>query len=169
MAKKLTATDLNKLSKGINKTKTHPILDGQFEVVIDQHFKDSSINNIFTGLVEVIKGILPSELTELTFSRIAQHIGMTLMLREFTDLPIPNKNEFQTLIKVYENLLNTNIFVEVMNKLPEDQIRKVEKRFKEIESRFDKIVKESEKEDELDRKRNEIHPWIGLDANGDSE
>ncbi|MEK4432984.1 hypothetical protein MHB54_27915 [Paenibacillus sp. FSL M7-0802] len=162
MAKKLTATDLNKLSKGINKTKTHPILDGQFEVTIDQHFKNSSINNIFTGLFEVVKDINKSELTELTFSRIAQQIGMTLMLREFTDLPIPNKNDFQTLIKVYENLLNTNIFVEVMNKMPEDQIRKVEKRFKDIKSTFD----------EIERKANETTATTApgeVEHNGDSE
>ncbi|MBE7897185.1 hypothetical protein G7L40_00475 [Paenibacillus polymyxa] len=160
MAKKLTATDLNKLSKGINETRTYPILDGQFDVIINQHFKDTSINNIFTGLVEVVKGIEASELTELTFSRIAQQIGMTLMLREFTDLPIPNKNDFQTLIKVYENLLNTNIYVEVMNKLPEDQIRKVEKRFNDIKSTFD----------EIERKANETTTVpVEAEHNGDSE
>lgn len=165
MPKKLTVAELNKLTKEINETKTYPILDGQFDVTINQHFKDTSINNIFTGLIEVVKGIEASELTELAFSQIAEQVGLTLMLREFTDLPIPNKNDFQTLIKVYENLLNTNIFVEVMNKLPEDQIKKVEKRFKEIESRFDEINKEAES----NRENNETHPIMGLNTNDDSE
>ncbi|MET3209905.1 UNVERIFIED_CONTAM: hypothetical protein ABIC26_002853 [Paenibacillus sp. PvR008] len=146
MTKKITATELNKLSKELEQTKTHPILDGQFEVTIKQNFKESSINNIFTGLIEVVQGIEKSQLTELTFSQIASQIGSTLMLREFTDLPIPNKNDFQTLIKVYENLLNTNIFVEVVNKLPEIQVKKLEKRFKEIADNFAEIERKANEE-----------------------
>ncbi|MMZ67798.1 hypothetical protein D1872_304210 [compost metagenome] len=68
------------------------------------------------------------------------------MLREFTDLPIPNKNDFQTLVKAYENLLNTNIFVEVANKLPEIQVKKLEKRFKEIADNFAEIERKANEE-----------------------
>ncbi|KZE65168.1 hypothetical protein AV545_04390 [Paenibacillus jamilae] len=146
MSKKLTATELNKLSKELEQTQTYPILDGQFEVTVKQNFKESSINNIFTGLIEVVQGIEKSQLTELTFSQIASQIGSTLMLREFTDLPIPNKNDFQTLIKVYENLLNTNIFVEVANKLPEVEVKKLEKRFKEIADNFAEIERKANEE-----------------------
>ncbi|MEC4565335.1 hypothetical protein L8C07_05210 [Paenibacillus sp. CMAA1739] len=146
MTKKLTVSELNKLSKELEQTQTYPILDGQFEVTIKQNFKESSINNIFTGLIEIVQGIESSQLTELTFSQIASQIGSTLMLREFTDLPIPNKNDFHTLIKVYENLLNTNIFVEVANKLPEIQVKKLEKRFKEIADNFAEIERKANEE-----------------------
>ncbi|MDP9675170.1 hypothetical protein J2W97_001153 [Paenibacillus jamilae] len=146
MTKKLTVSELNKLSKELEQTQTYPILDGQFEVTVKQNFKESSINNIFTGLIEVVQGIEKAQLTELTFSQIASQIGSTLMLREFTDLPIPNKNDFQTLIKVYENLLNTNIFVEVANKLPEVEVKKLEKRFKEIADNFAEIERKANEE-----------------------
>ncbi|KAF6630497.1 hypothetical protein H6F38_13765 [Paenibacillus sp. EKM208P] len=159
MAKKLTVSELNKLSKELGQTQTYPILDGQFEVTIKQNFKESSINNIFTGLIEVVEGIEKSQLTELTFSQIASQIGSTLMLREFTDLPIPNKNDFQTLIKVYENLLNTNIFVEVANKLPEVEVKKLEKRFKEIADNFA----------EIERKANEEMNSTETNSHADSE
>ncbi|QNR65531.1 hypothetical protein IAQ67_16750 [Paenibacillus peoriae] len=159
MAKKLTVSELNKLSKELGQTQTYPILDGQFEVTIKQNFKESSINNIFTGLIEVVEGIEKSQLTELTFSQIASQIGSTLMLREFTDLPIPNKNDFQTLIKVYENLLNTNIFVEVANKLPEVEVKKLEKRFKEIADNFA----------EIERKANEEMNSTETNSDADSE
>ncbi|KAF6620435.1 hypothetical protein HFE03_07210 [Paenibacillus sp. EKM102P] len=159
MTKKLTVSELNKLSKELEQTQTYPILNGQFEVAIKQNFKESSINNIFTGLIEVVQGIEKSQLTELTFSQIASQIGSTLMLREFTDLPIPNKNDFQTLIKVYENLLNTNIFVEVANKLPEIEVKKLEKRFKEIADNFA----------EIERKANEEMNSNGANSSANSE
>lgn len=159
MGKKLTVSDLNKLGKELEHSKTYPILDGQFDVTIKQNFKESSINNIFTALIEVVQGIEKSELTELTFGQIAAQIGSTLMLREFTDLPIPNKNDFQTLIKVYENLLNTDIFVEVVNKLPESQVKKLEKRFKEIADNFA----------EIERKANEKANSIEVRPDADSE
>ncbi|KAF6626942.1 hypothetical protein H6F38_23070 [Paenibacillus sp. EKM208P] len=159
MTKKLTASELNKLNNKFNEKKAISILNGQFEVTIFQQFKDTSINNIFTGLIEVVKGIDDKQLTELMFSQIAEQIGLTLMLREFTDLPIPNKNDFQTLIKVYENLLNANIFVEVMNELPESQIRKVEKRFEEIQEMYK----------EIERKANEQLNNIQVEQNDDSE
>jgi|GEM_PF-3068428 len=132
MTKKLTAAELNKLSSKFNELKKVHILDGQYEVSIYTSFRESLIENVVMTYIGLLEDLKKSE--NVTNETIKNTVVLldTLILREFTDLPIPKKNDIPNLIKFTHNLLDNGILVEVYNHIPKDQIEKVKAKLEQV-------------------------------------
>lgn len=142
MAKKLTASELNKLSSKFNEKTTIHILDGEFEVSINTNFRDSDIDNIVLNYLTVLQEIQRKE--QITDELLKDTVSLlnTFVLREFTDLPIPKKNDIDSLIRVTKNLLDNGITNEVLSHIPRTQIIRVENRIKEAQKGIGKVMGE---------------------------
>lgn len=142
MAKKLTAAELNKLSSKFNELKKVFILDGQYEVSIHTNFRESLIENVVMNYIEILEELKKSE--NVTNETVKNTVVLldTLILREFTDLPIPKKNDIPNLIKFTHNLLDNGILVEVYNHIPKDQIEKVKTKLEQVSKGMGKATAE---------------------------
>jgi hypothetical protein len=132
MAKKLTVAELNKLSSKFNERKKIYILDGQYEVNVNTEFRESAIENVaisYIGILEQVKS-QPNASNETIKDTVA--LLNTLILREFTDLPIPKKNDILNLIKFTHNLLDNGIMVEVYNSIPKEQILRIQTKLEQV-------------------------------------
>ncbi|MEK4008334.1 hypothetical protein [Paenibacillus sp. FSL H3-0333] len=126
MAKKLTLTELNKLGEKFNERKKIYILDGQYEVDIDVTFKLSDIDDLVMVYASAIQEL--KEMNDTDEIQIKDTLSLlpTLILRAFTNLPIPKEStDISSLIVISKNLYNLGITEEVYSKLPEEQIKKV--------------------------------------------
>lgn len=140
MAKKLTASELNKLSAKFNNKTTIRILDGEFEVAINDVFRDTDIDNVVLNYLTVLQEVNRKE--QITDELLKDTVSLlnTFVLREFTDLPIPKKNDITSLIKVTKNLMDNGITNEVLNHFPADQLIKVETKLKEAQKGIGKVM-----------------------------
>lgn len=142
MAKKLTAAELNKLSSKFNDKTVIRILDGEFEVSINNTFRDSDIDNVVLNYLTVLQEVQRKE--QITDELIKDTVSLlnTFVLREFTDLPIPKKNDITSLIRVTKNLLDNGITNEVLSHIPPAQLARVENRIKEAQKGIGKVMGE---------------------------
>lgn len=142
MAKKLTAAELNKLSSKFNDKTVIRILDGEFEVSINNTFRDSDIDNVVLNYLTVLQEVQRKE--QITDELIKDTVSLlnTFVLREFTDLPIPKKNDITSLIRVTKNLLDNGITNEVLSHISPAQLVRVENRIKEAQKGIGKVMGE---------------------------
>ncbi|MNC37176.1 hypothetical protein D3C75_857320 [compost metagenome] len=131
MVKKLTTIELNKLSSKFNKQKKVSICNNEYEVTIYTNFRETKIDRVIMEYLSYIQNL--KTVQELDYNLIKDTLSLllTLVLREFTDLPIPKSKEIKNisnLIKVTHNLLDLGIFHETLNHIPEEQIAKVKER-----------------------------------------
>lgn len=140
MAKKLTASELNKLSAKFNNKTTIRILDGEFEVAINDVFRDTDIDNVVLNYLTVLQEVNRKE--QITDELLKDTVSLlnTFVLREFTDLPIPKKNDIASLIKVTKNLMDNGITNEVLNHFPIEQLAKVEIKLKQAQKGIGKVM-----------------------------
>lgn len=140
LAKKLTASELNKLSAKFNNKTTIRILDGEFEVSINDVFRDTDIDNVVLNYLTVLQEVHRKE--QITDELLKDTVSLlnTFVLREFTDLPIPKKNDITSLIRVTKNLMDNGITNEVLNHFPAEQLIKVEAKLKEAQKDIGKVM-----------------------------
>lgn len=118
-AKKLTLSNLNKLASQFNeKRKITILVNGEeFEVMIHNKFRETAVRKVCVDYIKILYEL--KQLNNLDDEAIlnATYLLNTLVLKEFTNLPIPdvvNKGnvtveDLEKLIKVTENLVDLGI------------------------------------------------------------
>ncbi|QSF43267.1 hypothetical protein [Paenibacillus tianjinensis] len=127
MAKKLTLAELNKRVKKFNEKKRIYICGGEYEVDIDLEFRPSEIDDLILTYSTAIEEL--KRLTNATDIQIKDTVSLlpTLVLRSFTNLPIPkNYKDIASLIIISKNLYDDGIIEEVYSHFPVDQLKKIE-------------------------------------------
>ncbi|WP_431785782.1 hypothetical protein [Paenibacillus lactis] len=142
MSKKLTVSALNKLESQLNTQRVIQILGDQYEVKIKTIFRESQIQSVVTNYLTLLQDL--KSRTEVDEALIQGTIGLlnTMILREFTDLPIPKGNKIEELVKVSKTLLDSGIMKETFDKLDKDELAKIEDKIKSVNSEVGKIVGE---------------------------
>ncbi|MGG0793845.1 hypothetical protein ABE137_07540 [Brevibacillus laterosporus] len=125
MAKRLTLNDLNKEHKKISGQKVVHILNGQYEVKIDEHIRNSKLIDMLSDLSQLLSPLASDSSVTPEDLALATKLSDVLFLRTFTDLPIPKENDLSTLTKVYIALYDTDILEEVNEKFNNRDIQKV--------------------------------------------
>ncbi|MEK4512269.1 hypothetical protein [Paenibacillus sp. FSL K6-2524] len=138
--KRLTAVGLKKLESTLNERIRLLVYGNQFNVNIHTFFRESLIENIITNYVTILQEL--QEGTEVDDTLIKGSLGVfnTLVLREFTDLPIPKTNDIESLIVVSNTLLDTGIMKEIYDAIPPEQLIKIEEKLKSVQSNFEQVV-----------------------------
>ncbi|QWU13405.1 hypothetical protein SAMN04487895_10371 [Paenibacillus sophorae] len=125
MAKKLTSSILNKINSKYEERKKIYILNGEYEVQIHKYFKDALIDKVAIQYIKFLQELKTKKNIDDEIIKDTIVLLDTLILREFTDLPIPKKNNVSSLIKVTHDLLNSGVYVEVMNQISDTEIKQV--------------------------------------------
>lgn len=126
MAKKLTLTELNKLSKKFNEKKKIYILNNEYEVNIDVNFRPSDIDDLVLVYVAALEELKSLNKTDDIQIKDTVSLLPTLILRSFTNLPIPKENtDIASLIIISKNLYNEGIIEEVYSHFLDSEIKKV--------------------------------------------
>lgn len=137
---KVTHDFITELDSELDKKKTIFIdtIKGKAEVEINVYFDESKINHVITSLVELITSLLASE--EISTEDLASPVILlpALILREFTDLPIPKENDLALMTAVNENLQRHGIARQVFDKFSVKELKKVSKL---VEGAFKNIPK----------------------------
>ncbi|KAA9007389.1 hypothetical protein F4V43_02560 [Paenibacillus spiritus] len=131
MAKKLTAAELNKLGAKYNEFKTVTI--GEYEIRLQKLFQETKIESIVLEYLSYLQLLKEQPEVDLDLTKDTLSILHTLVLREFTDIPVPKKNKktkplsyLGSLIKVTHILIDEGIYVELLNNISDEEIAKVE-------------------------------------------
>ncbi|GAB6989351.1 hypothetical protein [Paenibacillus pini] len=141
--KKLTLIDLNRFEKELDKTKKISILDNKYEVNIHTTFKDSDIEDLLHDFRTIIEKLSNTQNVEL---RNVYSIYLTLILRQFTDIPITEENEIVELIRISKVLKNKGITNEVFNEIPQDQLDYLTQKVKKSSDALNQLLKDTEVE-----------------------
>ncbi|SDE82595.1 hypothetical protein SAMN04488542_102277 [Fontibacillus panacisegetis] len=139
--KKLTASGLKSLESNLNERKTIFVYGGQFAVTISVVFRESMIENVLKAYLSILNELQEHGEGDEDLIRGSLGIFNTLVLREFTDLPIPKSNDLNRLITVTNTLLDTGIMKEVYDAISPQQLLKIEEKLKSVQSNFDQVVK----------------------------
>ncbi|MNO70676.1 hypothetical protein D3C76_615690 [compost metagenome] len=139
--KKLTASGLKSLESNLNERKTIFVYGGQFAVTISVVFRESMIENVLKAYLSILNELQEHGESDEDLIRGSLGIFNTLVLREFTDLPIPKSNDLNRLITVTNTLLDTGIMKEVYDAISPQQLLKIEEKLKSVQSNFDQVVK----------------------------
>lgn len=140
-SKKLNQKELKKLESYLNQSNSILVYNNQFQVKIHSHFRDSFIEKVIMDYTSVLDQIYKQG-TEIQTDSIRGSFAVfhTLILREFTDLPIPKTNELSILITVSRTLLDTGIMKEIYNAIPTEQLNKIEQKMKSVLANFEQMA-----------------------------
>lgn len=145
---KLTTTSLNKLSSQFNEKKKIIItVNGEdFQISINVKFRESAIRKICAEYFEFVSNL--QSIGELSDEEIlgTTYVFNTLILREFTDLPIPKTKDIRKLIRISENLLDLGIVETLLGEgspFGKENIELVNKIANEVGSGISKALSEA--------------------------
>ncbi|MBG9776204.1 hypothetical protein [Brevibacillus laterosporus] len=158
MAKRMTLNDLNKEHKKISGQKVIHILNGQYEVKIDEHIRESKLFDMLSDIGQLLSPLASDNSVTPEDLALATQLSNVLFLRSFTDLPIPKENDLSTLTKVYIALFDTGILEEVTEKFNEKDMQKVKEKvvqyFKnapQVENMIGQIYSSMLQDDEIEK------------------
>lgn len=123
------------------------IVDGnEYDIIIDQQFKTTKIE-------KMVKNYLNSENRE-KFNELDEgaKIGyiMFLIIREFTDLEIPNNLKFEEEINLINSLIDLGVFEKIAENIPESEIIKVNEFLQKFNENLNEIIKNENIKGKLD-------------------
>lgn len=141
-SKKLTANALSTLDAKNNQRKTIYVTDHQYEVQIHTFFRQSLMDNVNMNYVSLIDQL--RQKTDVTDQVIKDTVGLynTLLLKEFSNLPIPKKLDVEKLIKVTHMLLDNGIMEQVLEQFPDQELKKLEEQFKTLQEKMATMISE---------------------------
>ncbi|RPK23977.1 hypothetical protein [Paenibacillus xylanexedens] len=144
MANKITLETIDNL-KEIKQTKDIQITDvhgNTYDVQLDTFFYESKVEKIASDYLELL--IELNKMTDVDNEKVRQTFKLiyVMVLREFTDIPIPTKANINDLIGLSVSLGDSGITNEVMKSIPNKEFRKIEKKLKEVEKQTSKIMAE---------------------------
>jgi len=143
MAKRINKLDLNTIKNASSKqftTKTVCIpVDGKdYFVEIDTTFKTTKIEKM------VMNFLKSEDVKELEVLDEGSKISyfMFMIIRNFTDLSIPEDLGFAEQLNLISNLIDLGIFEKLIENIPEDEIKKVNEYMVKFNLNLDKIIEE---------------------------
>ncbi|PIH59674.1 hypothetical protein [Paenibacillus sp. LK1] len=102
------------------------VFDKEYEVEIDNVFVTSKIEKIHKEILEIIAEIhQQTDISEKEAMQILKLLPL-LTIREFTDVPIPEKLSFIELVGIVIKLSDGGILEAVHKELPKKELRKIE-------------------------------------------
>lgn len=115
-AKKLTQSALNKLASDFNEKGkvTITVNDEQFEVVISKKFRETAIRKIYVEYLLFLNQLRQMDDIDGEALLNATYVFNALILKEFTNLPIPDVNDVGKLVKVTLNLVDLGIMEQLL-------------------------------------------------------
>lgn len=126
---KVTSEFLVQLDQELLQTKTIQIntIKGKADVEINLYFDEQKINKITNDLMELVTPLLSSE--EITVDDLVSPITLlpALILREFSDLPLPSENNLALIAAVNESLDKQGIARQVFEKFNQNEVKKLNK------------------------------------------
>ncbi|MGG1664533.1 hypothetical protein [Brevibacillus sp. NRS-1366] len=126
---KITSKFLDQLDKELEKKRVIHIetVKGTAEITIDEYFGELKIKKIISDLMEAMKPLLESE--DITPDDLVTPAALlpVFIMREFTDLPIPQENDLAILSAVSERLDNHGFVRQVFTQLNQVEIDKLNK------------------------------------------
>lgn len=124
---KITSEFLQELNSELEKRKVVTIdtFKGKAEVEVDVYLDEVKINKIIDDLTILISPLLATE--AITEEDLTSPVAMlpVLILREFTNLPIPNENDLALISAVNETLIRTGIARQIFEKLNQYELQKL--------------------------------------------
>ncbi|WP_145921928.1 hypothetical protein [Paenibacillus sp. O199] len=144
MANKITLETLENL-KEIKQKKDIQVIDvhgNTYDVQLDTFFYESKVEKIASDYLELL--IELNKMTDVDNDMVRQTFKLiyVMVLREFTDIPIPPKTTITELMGLSVSLGDSGITNEVMKSIPNKEFRKIEKKLKEVEKQSSKIMAE---------------------------
>ena len=129
------------------------IVDGnEYDIIIDQQFKTTKIE-------KMVKNYLNSENRE-KFNELDEgaKIGyiMFLIIREFTDLEIPNNLKFEEEINLINSLIDLGVFEKIAENIPESEIIKVNEFLQKFNENLNEIIKNENIKGKLDGESSDV-------------
>lgn len=118
--KNLTMTDINKLGKKYNE-QYEVTLQEQYKIKIDRYFKKTKIQDMIIELQEIMQE-LRKENVDINAIKDIIVIYQMLIIKHFTSLPLPKNISIKKMLAVYDKLIDTGLFEEILNNFPHDQI-----------------------------------------------
>lgn len=118
--------------------------DKPYSVKIDQNFRTTKIEKMISSLVtsENLKQF--GELDE----SVKLSYYMFLIIREFTNLDIPNNISIEKEIILISNLIDLDIFSAILENIPESEIKKVNDYLKKFNMNLNMMLDENKTENE---------------------
>lgn len=139
---KLTASAINNAAKYKDKKKTVYVL-GDKEVVIDIAFKESKIDKVIFDYLYMFEEASRGNQIDEEFIRGTGAILQTLILREFSNVPvIPKDRNITKIIEVAQVLYDTGILEEVISSFDESELNKVYDKLARYSNRLGKLIGE---------------------------
>lgn len=129
------------------------IVDGnEYDIIIDQNFKTTKIE-------KMVKNYLNSKNRE-KFNELDEgaKIGYLtlLIIREFTDLDIPNNLKFEEEINLINSLIDLGVFEKIAQNIPESEIIKVNEFLQKFNENLNEIIKNENIKGKLDGESSDV-------------
>jgi hypothetical protein len=121
-SKKLTLGVIEKADAEFHEQKTIRVL-GQYEVRIFTKWRKTRIRDVLSRFFTILRELPGKE--QVTEETIAGSVSLlhTLVLSEFTTIPVPPAADMDELIRLSDALIDTGIMEQVFAELPSDQIQ----------------------------------------------
>ena len=142
--KKINEASINKGFGKFNEKVTERVTDifgEEYEVEISKYLKKSYTQKIMIDYMEIIEELKDMEGIDNLKDSI---ILPTLMIKYFTNVVIPDEGE--KLLIMADKLIELELFSEILNLLPEDELLKMNKVAEQFGKSVEKLVEEKEKE-----------------------
>lgn len=139
--KKLTLSVINKANSALNELKVVRVL-GDYEVRINTKFRKTLIRNVLISYFTILQDLKGRD--NVTEETIMNSISLlnTLILREFSDVPIPSINNVEELIEVSNALLDTGILEEVFIHFPQEELNNLSEELKKASKNIGELMGE---------------------------
>lgn len=150
-SKKLTSTTIKRLLKEQNTKTKISVLDGEYEVVIDDVFEEGKIDKVIFDYLSMFAKVAQIEGEENVDEEFIAGTGPllgTLILREFSDLrsAIPKGNDPEKIMEMAQVLYglgrvdenSVGLQIEVLQKMDQNQIARI---YKKLEKSSDVVAK----------------------------
>ncbi|MNW28327.1 hypothetical protein D3C74_51510 [compost metagenome] len=138
---RLTATELNKLGSGLEEKQTIQVL-GKYDVTIHTKLRNTGIQRVLSVYLELLQGLKAANKLDDEMIAGTLNVLYTLILREFTDLPLPKKNDLTPLLRATSNLIDTGIMEEVFQHIPDSELMKVKDQMSKVQSNMAEALAE---------------------------
>lgn len=146
--KKLTLSALNKLNSEFDQRKTLNVC-GDYAVQVDLKFRKSKIQELIMDYMTLLEQLKQREDADKETSLRMSVLMNTLIIKHFTDIPFPNNNDVDNVIKMSKVLIDLGI-MEVLfdgeNGFPVDQIQLIFNQIDKVVKNLNVIAEEIEKQ-----------------------
>jgi hypothetical protein len=142
-ANRLDFNTINKASEKQFVTKTITIqVDGKdYEVTIDQSFKTTKAEKLIDSLTKPEKLQRLQQINECSDS-IKVSYYFYLIIREYTDLDIPNDLTFEQELVLIDGLINLGIYETILSEIPDGEIKKITDLIHKFSVNLQEVTKE---------------------------